>query len=165
MIFQNFNNATVTGVPYCIGGAQAPSGITVSSNTSKELQMPFITAINNNYYAGNISGNVYISGTAGMDCSGFVCIVYDVWNSNAGRYSTHSLTSDNGPFKVSSAAPSYMDIYIKPGNHVMVVKGSIYYSSGHGVLPVYESARSAGRTIENNRDLNGLSGYSTGVLR
>lgn len=162
----------VKGIPYCIGGAQAPNGIAVSSDKSIAYQMNFDDAVgtSNNYYAGNTTeGGNYVAKTAGLDCSGFVCVVYDVWKSNGIRYNTTGLVSASGPFKRSSTAPSYMQLYIKTGaqnqNHVMIVKGEIYYSVGHGVLPVYESAKSAGRTIENNRDLNALTGYSTAVLR
>ncbi len=162
------SNKAVTAVPYCMGGAQAPTSLSVGANQTVDYQLPFNTAIGTNYKyaAGNVSSGNYISKTAGVDCSGFVCIVYNVWNSNNKRYSTSGLIASSGPFKTATGAPTYMELYIKSGSHVMICNGDIHYSSGAGVMPIYEASQSYGRVLSRNCNLNTIgSGYSRAILR
>lgn len=163
-------SATVTGIPYCWGAAQAPTSLSVSANQTLDYQLPFDTAISSrySYAAGNINteGTSYVSKTAGVDCSGFVCIVFDVWKANNTRYGTEALVGDSGPFECVSGAPNYMELYIKSGSHVMIANGTISYSVGHGILPVYDSSVSEGRVTSRTIDLNNLeSGYQRAILK
>lgn len=160
----------VTGLPYCWGAANAPKTISpFSGDQTKELMIRFDTAMDRNYFAGNVgAATSYISRTAGMDCSGFVCVVFNVWTNLSGRYSVKQLVEDGGPFKKVSSTFKPMDLYVNDsgnGNHVLIIS-DIVYSAGHGYMSTYESAKTQGKTVSLVRDLNTFgSGYSVATLR
>lgn len=70
---RNVKEAMVNGIPYCWGGYLA---LDISNRAGVKN---FQAAINNGYTAGNVKcGGNYKSLTAGLDCSGFVCAVFDI---------------------------------------------------------------------------------------
>lgn len=98
----------IVGIPYCWGGSDTPSSFQykISRRTS-----PL-------YYAGNISSasSVYVGGTAGVDCSGFVCNVFDI-----PRLSTKDLLNCSYFDKIGDwKQGQQFDILLKSG-HVMIL--------------------------------------------
>jgi cell wall-associated NlpC family hydrolase len=98
------------GIPYCWGGFD---GIDTSSAPSSWSN--FKDAMNKGKYAGNIYTGTsgWVSGTAGLDCSGFASAAYAF----SQKYNTTGLY--NMANKISYDAVKYMDIFVKPGSHVL----------------------------------------------
>ena len=74
--YSNLTTAQVTGIPYDWGGQDG-----LDSNSIGTPWTNFLDAISKGAFAGNVNttaGNSYVTGTAGIDCSGFVqaCFQY-----------------------------------------------------------------------------------------
>lgn len=156
----NSNNVTVpdylsgvskpssqTGIPYCWGGFDG------TSSSSSSTWLNFSDAMNNNKFAGNINTNGnYKSGTAGLDCSGFV-------SSSAGfsqKLGTSNLASSQYTQAISSSSRRAYDMYVKSGSHVL------YYvsSTTSGIRSRESTVTGDDKTKLYTRSLTELSGYT-----
>lgn len=125
------NNHSVYGIPYCWGGRDSDT---------------FVSDINAGKYAGNVCTDAdgKISGTVGMDCSGYVSVVFDL----DGKYSTNTLDDCFRP--VSNV--QYLDILLKQGSHVVIVN-SVYTVNGVTYVDTYEETNSTGKiTVRTGRN-------------
>lgn len=101
---------TKTGIPYCWGGFDGTDRSSVPSSWSS-----FTDAMSKKKFAGNINTSTtgYQSGTAGLDCSGYVgaAVGYSTKPSTTKIYSdTHAHTASERDM---------MDVYVKSGSHVL----------------------------------------------
>lgn len=105
----------MTGIPYCWGGF---NGLTAVGSKKRFLDIIREPYQGHLYSAGNIlgSGN-YKSGTAGLDCSGFVSYAYGL----SKKWGTGGLLSDLG-HNISHSQLQPMDMLVKEG-HVMLFIG------------------------------------------
>lgn len=105
-----------TGIPYAWGGND---GLTTSSSSS---WTNFTDAMSKNKFAGNsdtVSVPYYTSGTAGLDCSGFV-------GGAAGftsKLGTTNLASTTYTTAIASSSIQIYDIYVASGSHVLFYTG------------------------------------------
>lgn len=115
------NDHEIVGIPYCWGGSDTPDTFQykISRRTS-----PL-------YYAGNIDAKYsdgtfhnYIGGTAGVDCSGFVCNVFGIPRLSTRDLIKSSYFSKIGDWKQGET----FDILLKEG-HVMILN---YYNIVNG---------------------------------
>jgi len=152
----NLNNGEdhrVKGIPYCWGGYD--SSYTSSNRTDWDN---FLDAINLGKYAGNTSsayGN-YMPGTAGLDCSGYICAIWELGYPKRGTmgsdYDIYNLSkmpgetdSDSVPFKqISASEISGFDI-LNRVSHVMVID-----TIDGNDLYVYESTSGNGGNVQKN---------------
>lgn len=109
--------STQTGIPYCWGGFD---GVSTSSSSAWSN---FSGAMNNKKFAGNVNTSTggYQSGTAGLDCSGFV-------SSTAGfssKLGTSHLASSTYTQALIASSRSIYDIYVNSGSnsHVLYYVG------------------------------------------
>lgn len=136
-----------TGIPYCWGGFD--SLMTSSSSTWSN----FSDAMNNGKFAGNVNTATsgYQTGTAGLDCSGFV-------SSTAGflsKLSTTSLASSQYTKAIEETDRTLYDIYVKSGSHVLYYVGT---SSG-GIKTREATTTGDDKTKAYTRSMTSLSGY------
>jgi len=119
----------VKNIPYCWGGWNA--------QTFKEK-------ISGGSFAGNVntSNKFQVSGTVGMDCSGFVSVVYDL----SRKYGTGEL---NQCFKKVDKVAAY-DIMNKAGDHVIIVT-KVYTSDGKKYLDTVEESKSSGKIVKKSK--------------
>ncbi len=117
----------VVGVPYCWGGWNAET---------------FVEHINNGKFAGNVctpDDSGYVSGTVGMDCSGYVSVAFDLpSHCGTGQMSTYFEDRNGGD-------PQAYDILNKPNSHVVIVLVS-YTVGGKQYVNIYEESCEAGKT-------------------
>lgn len=133
---------TSSGIPYCWGGF---NGLDTS--------LTFGSAISSGYNAGNIqcSGG-YKSGTAGLDCSGFVSTVYGY----STKQSTTSLASSSDFRTITTSQLQYMDILVEAGDHVVMFKTDHFGLN----VDTYEATTSGVEICKlYNRSWSSLSGY------
>ncbi len=112
--FKNVSSAELTGIPYNWGGLDG-----LDSNSYNAPWSNFLDAISKGAYAGNVNteaGYGYISGTAGIDCSGFVQATFNIQDY---KQSTSSLF-DKYFTKISLDDIKHMDILDKPADHVVI---------------------------------------------
>lgn len=134
---------TLSNVPYCWGGWNAES---------------YINNINNGKYAGNVTTTApgYVSGTVGMDCSGYVSVAFDL------PYKHGTSTLSNCFTKISNTGNvRAYDILNKSGSHVMIVVRT-YVQNGVRYVDTYEEAKSSGKIVyQTGRNYQSLlnSGY------
>lgn len=114
-------NHTEYQMPYCWGGFDLPAAFVAKINGSS-------------YYAGNVinAGLGYISNTAGVDCSGFVCNTFLI----STKYGTSNMVS-SGAFVSDSGSADMYDVWIKNG-HTMLNVTSVNNSGINGYY-VYEA--------------------------
>lgn len=130
-------NHSVVGVPYCWGGWNAES---------------FITNINNGKFAGNVNTTASgcVSGTVGMDCSGYVSVVFGLPN----KYPTSQLNNYFAQ-RLDNDVHLY-DILNKPDAHVMIIIGT-YTSNGKRYVNTLEESSGAGKIVQRmDRDYESL---------
>lgn len=112
--FQEVTTAQFTGIPYNWGGIDG-----IDTCSYKAPWTNFLDAVNRGAFTGNVnskSGLGYISGTAGMDCSGFVQAAF-----NIADYKQSTTTLLNNYFtKIDINSLQHMDILDKPGDHVVI---------------------------------------------
>ncbi len=112
--FQNVTTAQFTGIPYDWGGID---GINTYSYNAPWTS--FLDAVNKGAFTGNVNANSalgYITGTAGMDCSGFVQSAFNIVDY---KQSSSSLLTSYFT-KISLSNLQHMDILDKPGSHVVI---------------------------------------------
>lgn len=138
------NNHSVVGVPYCWGGWNAES---------------FITNINSGKFAGNVNTTAsgLVSGTVGMDCSGYVSVAFDLpykhGTSNLNLcFTRRSNNNDVQPY----------DILNKSGSHVVIVI-STYVSNGVRYVNTCEESSGSGKVVQ-RMDRNYASLISEGFV-
>ncbi|AKN32003.1 peptide-binding protein [Clostridium carboxidivorans P7] len=105
---------TTTGIPYNWGGQDS-----LDSNSYGSPWSNFLDAVNKGAFTGNVNteaGFGYISGTAGIDCSGFVQATFNVKDS---KLSTSSMF-DTYFTKINLNDIKHMDILDKPYDHVVI---------------------------------------------
>lgn len=108
-----------TGIPYAWGGND---GLTTRSSSA---WTNFTDAMSKNIFAGNVNTTAldrWSSGTAGLDCSGFV-------GGAAGytsKLGTWSLADANYTTAIAASSIQIYDIYVAAGDHVL------YYTGDNG---------------------------------
>lgn len=125
--YSDNQNHSVTNVPYCWGGWNAET---------------FISNINAGKFAGNVctSSSGYVSGTVGMDCSGFVSVAFDL------PYKHGTSTLSNCFSKVANGNVAAYNIMNKAGSHVKIVT-KVYTSNGTKYIDTYEESSSSGKIV------------------
>ncbi|WP_027625895.1 SH3 domain-containing protein [Clostridium lundense] len=112
--FTNVTTAEFTGIPYNWGGQDSLDSFSIDSPWTN-----FLDAINKGAHAGNVNteaGYGYISGTAGIDCSGFVQATFNIKD-----YKLSTSTLFNKYFtKINLNDLKHMDILDKPCDHVVI---------------------------------------------
>lgn len=102
------------GIPYNWGGLDG-----LDTNSINAPWTSFLDAVNKGAYTGNVNteaGYGYISGTAGIDCSGFVQATYNIHD-----YKISTSTMFNKYFtKIDIKDIKHMDILNKPYDHVVI---------------------------------------------
>lgn len=134
---------SLTNVPYCWGGWNAET---------------FVSNINAGKFAGNTctTSSGYVSGTVGMDCSGYVSVAFDL------PYKHGTSTLSNCFTKVSNANVAAYNIMNKASSHVMIVT-KVYTTNGTKYVDTYEESSSAGKiVVRTGRDF--LSLYNSGYV-
>lgn len=112
--FNGIDTAVMTGIPYDWGGLD-----TIDTTTYGTPWGNFLGAVNKGAFAGNSSssgGIGYVSGTAGVDCSGFVQAVFNIKGT---KLSTSSLFNQYF-VPISLSDIKHMDILNYPGHHVVI---------------------------------------------
>lgn len=117
-----------TGIPYCWGGMNG-----VSDAGTSEYLKSFISRINAGSCAGNVNctGN-YKSGSAGVDCSGFVALCYGMTTKRNTSWFKNSF---------GHTLSSYSDL--QPGDYLVKVTAD----NGNHVMLVYQPASTIGGDI------------------
>ena len=123
----------VVGIPYCWGG-------------SSSIYKDFDNQINKGYLAGNFTtSGSYKAKTAGLDCSGYVSIAYDL----SSKQGTYGLVDYAKRVKdLDDLRPA--DMLIAPGNHVVLFAEQI----DDGAFLVCECCGRNGKTVKRIRTLN-----------
>ena len=145
---------THNGVPYSWGGSR---GLDIQYHGSGVSTFP--QAVSNGTYMGNVSSSVSTSATAGLDCSGFVSVVYELGQ----KFSTRNLVQGDNPtlspstrpFFYTSSSPEPMDILNKMGNHVVIFAESVYDGSSLQYL-IYESTTTSFNGVTYDRCIGTL---------
>lgn len=112
--YANLTSAQVTGIPYDWGGQDG-----LDSNSINTPWTSFLDAINKGAFAGNVNttaGHSYVTGTAGIDCSGFVQATFNIHDS---KISTSTMF-DKYFTKINLSDLKHMDILDRPGDHVLI---------------------------------------------
>lgn len=111
---KNVISAEMQGIPYNWGGLDG-----LDTNSLNAPWTSFLDAVNKGAYTGNVNtktGYGYISGTAGIDCSGFVQATYNIHD-----YKLSTSTIFNKYFtKIDIKDIKHMDILNKPYDHVVI---------------------------------------------
>lgn len=125
---------TETGLPYCWGGANGDVAACGKSS--------FVSALTS-CTAGNVlcSGS-YKSGTAGVDCSGFISVGYRF----SVKYGTSTLVNSTGPFKSTGGFGNILpgDIFDDPGSHVVMYRYPNFDSNGNIISYATKEATTSG---------------------
>lgn len=112
--FKDATTVTATGIPYNWGGQDS-----IDSNSCGSPWLNFLDAVNKGAFTGNVNTDAdygYISGTAGIDCSGFVQATFNIKDS---KLSTSSMF-DTYFTKINLNDIKHMDILNKPYDHVVI---------------------------------------------
>ncbi len=119
-------NHSVTNVPYCWGGWNAES---------------FVKNINEGKFAGNVNttSSGHVSGTVGMDCSGYVSVAFDLPH----KHGTSTLKDCFTQISDSSQVKAY-DILNKSGSHVRIVT-NVYVQNNVRYVDYYEESTGSGK--------------------
>jgi len=123
---------TQTGIPYCWGGFDS-----LDTASYQAAWKNFGEAVSQGAYTGNTNdeaGLGYISGTAGLDCSGFVQSAFNIKDY---KQSTSTLLS-NYFTQINMSDIQHMDILIAAGSHVAIFDSWGYNNSVYGAY-TYES--------------------------
>lgn len=111
---QGVTTAQITGIPYDWGGID---GVDTCSYNAPWTS--FLEAVNKGAFTGNVNstgGLGYVTGTAGMDCSGFVQAAFNIHD-----YKQNTTSLLNNYFvKIDMGSLKHMDILDKPGDHVAI---------------------------------------------
>lgn len=111
---QGVTTAQMTGIPYDWGGIDA-----IDTHSYNTPWTSFLDAVNKGAYTGNVNsqgGLGYVTGTAGVDCSGFVQAAYNIQD-----YKQSTSTLLNKYFvAINLSDIKHMDILDKPGDHVSI---------------------------------------------
>lgn len=129
---KNITTAQMTGIPYNWGGFDG-----LNSHSYNAPWTNFLNAVSYGAYTGNVNtdgGYGYISGTAGLDCSGFVQAVFNI---NDYKQSTTTLFN-NYFYQISISDIKHMDILDKKGEHVVIFDKWGYRNGVYGAY-TYES--------------------------
>ncbi len=139
----------VSGIPYCWGGFNGYE--TIGSSNAK---MRFADVCKKDIVTGNVTtaGN-YKSGTAGLDCSGFVASAY-------GSFTTKPNTSAlaNYGTAISYDQLQSMDFMVKSGSHA-VLFASITEVDGVEMFNIYDASIDTGKVAYRTVKKSYLSGY------
>lgn len=95
--------------------------------------LTFPQAVAQGKYTGNATSAITQLNAYGIDCSGFVDVVYKTGS----KHSTLTLVGTNRPFKYVTGNAVYMDIYNSPG-HVFI-HWMTGYPGGREYFYIYES--------------------------
>ena len=140
------------GLPYCWGGSFTQyKGWGYGGGTFDKALYEW------NYLAGNINTKgTYKDYTAGVDCSGFVSIVYGI----KPRFSTSQL-SDVGNRLRNISKLQKMDMLVSPGDHIVLFQEWL----DDGTMLVSEVAVRDGKTVTHPKTLNELLVFGTYQMR
>ncbi len=148
----------VKGIPYCWGGFD---GLDTTSNRYSWTN--FLDGVNKGYYAGNMhtsrTSHGYISGTVGLDCSGFVSSVFKF----PSKKGTYGLVGSSYAFSsIPRDQVQFMDIFNQAGYHVMIVFSANKNEAGKVVdYTTFESTSKGDDKVQARiRPLSELTGYS-----
>lgn len=112
--FQGITTAQFTGIPYNWGGIDG-----IDTNSYNAPWTSFLDAVSKGAFTGNVNSKAglgYVTGTAGMDCSGFVQAAFNIKD-----YKQSTTTLLNNYFnKIDLNSLQHMDILDKPGDHVVI---------------------------------------------
>lgn len=117
------------GIPYGWGGS---AGLDVEYQGSS-YNLTFSQAVASGKYTGNATSAIVQLDAYGIDCSGFVDVVYKT----GGKHSTNTLVGNNRPFKYVTGDAEFMDIY-NASDHVFIHWMSGYPGGKHYIY-IYES--------------------------
>lgn len=130
--FNDLTTGDMVGIPYNWGGQDG-----IDSKSSDAPWNNFIDAVNKGTYTGNVNteaGYGYITGTAGIDCSGFVQATFNIKD-----YKLSTSTLFNQYFtQINMSDLKHMDILDKPGDHVVIFDRWGTYNGIYGAF-TYES--------------------------
>lgn len=121
-------NHTLSNVPYCWGGWNAES---------------YVKNINNGKFAGNVntSSDSCVSGTVGMDCSGYVSVAFDL----PYKHGTYGLSDCFTKLSSTGDVQAY-DILNNAGSHVIIVVKT-YVKNGVRYVDTYEESAGSGKIV------------------
>lgn len=136
------------GIPYCWGGYDGWDNTSyMTPNSTYEVE--FLTALSKGRTAGNINTTAsgWVTGTAGLDCSGFISACYEF----TFKLSTSSIPSYFTKITWATCAPG--DVADNVGHHTYMIKYKYTDSSGQFyMMSSYESENGStyydGTTIE-----------------
>lgn len=140
----------VQGIPYCWGGFDGTDTASTGSWTG------FGDAMGKGCFAGNVNTSTpsYQSGTAGLDCAGFVSAV-----AGFGAHHAADVIYANDSYPVSFWESLSMDVYVNPNKHILFMYG---VSLDGTVVYSKESTKSGDDKVKDyTRDLKWLqaNGY------
>ena len=126
---------TISGIPYCWGGMNGIDTATYTGSSRGYLQN-FSDCLTSGKTAGNINTTSasWVSGTFGIDCSGFVCAAFKITS----KVGTGTLAGyfEEGDWPNAQSG----DVAIYAGHHTFMVKTAYFSeSSGFYMLTTYES--------------------------
>lgn len=140
---------TVMGIPYCWGGYNGYASI-----NSDNLSMRFADVCKKDIVTGNmtISGD-HKTGTAGLDCSGFVASAYGSFTEKPGTTTLASYGTE-----ISYDELKNMDFMVKSGKHA-VLFASVEEIDGVEMYNIYDSSIDTGKVAYRTVKKSYLSGY------
>ena len=141
---------SATGIPYCWGGFDSLNTSSSSSWSNYGNAMSYGANAGNVYCSG-----YYKSGTAGLDCSGYVsaCFAFTSKWGTGDFYSNASLFNDINVSQLGNC-----DIVVHPTDHIVLWKGADYGNSDH--FFTYEATTSGlDKCKAYDRYWSSLSGY------
>ena len=139
------NSGYQTGIPYCWGGMNGIDTGTYTGSTSQYMKN-FSDALSAGQTAGNINtaNASYVSGTAGLDCTGFVSAAYQFTvklGSNIPAYFTQTTWADSVAGDVADGPTHAFMLKYKysggVGNYMMSTYESVNSGSKHAVILNY----------------------------
>ena len=139
------NSGNQTGIPYCWGGMNGIDTGTYTGSTSQYMKN-FSDALSGGQTAGNIntSSSGFVSGTAGLDCTGFVSAAYQFTfklGSNIPSYFTATTWADAVAGDVADGPTHAFMLKYKysggVGNYMMSTYESVNSGSKHAVIINY----------------------------
>jgi hypothetical protein len=116
----NGQTKAMSGIPYCWGGFDS------------QYSCPtFSSLMNSNKVAGNVSSanGTLVTGTAGLDCSGYVCTVYGL----SSKLNTSGLASNLNVVSSQNSLQA-MDCLVKSGHHAVLFYLWVNQSEGKMVI-------------------------------
>lgn len=130
--FLNISTMQATGIPYSWGGTDG-----LDSSSYDEAWSNYLDAVDKGAFVGNVNtegGLGHISGTAGIDCSGFIQASFNIKDD---KLSTSTLFN-NYFTKIGLSEIKHMDILDKPYDHVVIFDKWGTYNGINGAF-TYES--------------------------